>query len=306
MSKRTRARAKFRGAAKLSGHSSETIENRMRIAGVILNTLWDNGMPVHEPRDIELKHVRLYIQIRLALGIVPRALQNEISALRALLKVSGCKRFATSPEMRSKALGIPEGSRIGTNLAITDAECADLLARAEAIDPATACVIRLERTLGLRGKEGVMSPESLPLWKEQLQTGNLIHVTRGTKGGRERFVNAPNKKAALDAVRAGIAFCAGNEGRFYPRKSLEQALRRYGHVMGHRLKVKGHCLRYAFAKDRFWLYRQEGSSEDEALMLLSRDLGHGDKRGRWVRQVYLRNVLPPLKRGRRTLMEEVT
>jgi hypothetical protein len=299
MSKKCRQRASFRGSGKRSGHSHETKENRMRIGEGVSDFLWSIGRERASPAELELEDVRLYVQVRLALGISPRALHNEVSAMRAMIKVCGRRDFAASPELRSRALGIPRGSRIGTNSPISDAACEDLIERAEAIDPGTACLIRLERTIGLRGKEGNMSPPSLAPWMEQLLTGQPLHVTRGTKGGRERHVNVPCRSSAQHAIELAIAFCAQNDGVFYPHKTLKQALRRYEHVMGHRLKVKGHSLRYRFAEDRYRLYRADGLTEDEALVFLARDLGHGDKRGRWVRQVYLRNLLPPLK-GRRS------
>lgn len=275
----------------------------MRIGGVLSDFLWSIGRELTSPADLELEDVRLFVQWRLALGILPRAIQNEVSAIRAMLKVSGRRAFAESPEMRSRALGIPPGSRVGTNSPISDAAYEDLLERAEAMDPGTACLIRLERTIGLRGKEAIMSTESLAHWMEQLLTGQPLHVTRGTKGGRERYVSVPCRSSAQNALELATAFCAEHDGVFYPHKSLKQAIRRYEHVMGHRLDVKGHSLRYRFAEDRYRLYRADGLTEDEALVFLARDLGHGDKRGRWVRQVYLRNLLPPLKGRRRRSIE---
>jgi hypothetical protein len=49
-------------------------------------------------------------------------------------------------------------------------------------------------------------------------------------------------------------------------------------------------LRYAFAQEQYRNYRKAGFSNREALALLSKDLGHGDGRGRYVKSVYLRGM----------------
>ncbi|MGH8040453.1 MAG: hypothetical protein ACREPN_00220 [Rudaea sp.] len=57
-----------------------------------------------------------------------------------------------------------------------------------------------------------------------------------------------------------------------------------------RQELQTHALRYAFAHDQYRRYRAEGFSNREALAALSKDLGHGDGRGRWVKSVYLRGM----------------
>lgn len=47
-----------------------------------------------------------------------------------------------------------------------------------------------------------------------------------------------------------------------------------------------HSLRYAWAQDAIRHYLAQGFSEKESLALTATDLGHGDGRGRWVKQVY--------------------
>ncbi|MBB9446857.1 DNA-binding protein, partial [Escherichia coli] len=44
--------------------------------------------------------------------------------------------------------------------------------------------------------------------------------------------------------------------------------------------------RYAWAQDAIRHYLAQGFSEKESLALTATDLGHGDGRGRWVKQVY--------------------
>ena len=49
-----------------------------------------------------------------------------------------------------------------------------------------------------------------------------------------------------------------------------------------------HGLRRLFAHRQVVHYLQSGLSREEALARLSNDLGHGDGRGRWVENNYLR------------------
>ncbi|MEE4486010.1 DNA-binding protein, partial [Serratia ficaria] len=49
-----------------------------------------------------------------------------------------------------------------------------------------------------------------------------------------------------------------------------------------------HSVRYAFAREQFKSYVEQGHTQAEARALTSIDLGHGDGRGRYVAMVYLR------------------
>ena len=49
-----------------------------------------------------------------------------------------------------------------------------------------------------------------------------------------------------------------------------------------------HSLRYQFAREQFAKYLEALGDKKEALAALSMDLGHGDGRGRYCEQVYLR------------------
>jgi hypothetical protein len=59
-------------------------------------------------------------------------------------------------------------------------------------------------------------------------------------------------------------------------------------ALGLKDKETMHSLRYAFAQDQLVRYESHGFSKEEALALVSCDLGHGDGRGRYVEQVYIK------------------
>lgn len=57
-----------------------------------------------------------------------------------------------------------------------------------------------------------------------------------------------------------------------------------------RQELQTHALRYAFAHGQYRAYRAQGFSHRETLAALSKGLGHGDGRDRWVKMVYLRGM----------------
>lgn len=80
-------------------------------------------------------------------------------------------------------------------------------------------------------------------------------------------------------------------GRLIASTSLQGAARAYCRGLadaGLRGEHASHALRYAYARDLFGQYRTLGVEPREARSMLAVDLGHGDGRGRYVAQVYLR------------------
>jgi hypothetical protein len=290
MSQKTKCIAVMEGRAKRTGHGFEAREKNMRAARTFTKTMFALAMPFTGPEDIERAHLLAFVIKRTLDGIGARTQHNDLAAIRGILKVSGRVDFANSAELKSRALGVPKGNRKGTNRAITPAEYEDLLQRAKVVDEGVYCMFQLEFTLGLRGKEALMSWKSLPLWETQLMAGKAVFVHPGTKNHRPRYVHAVDALAALAAVLGAMSLCAKRDGKLIPG-TLKQALARYTYLIGPtRLAVKGHSLRYAYAKYRYLAYRSQKFSIREALALVSQDLGHGDRRGLWLRTVYLRGV----------------
>jgi len=68
-------------------------------------------------------------------------------------------------------------------------------------------------------------------------------------------------------------------------------MRTYGRrcqAIGLEAEYASHALRCMFAEDCFQMHLAECGDRREALAETSLDLGHGDGRGRYVEQVYLR------------------
>ena len=220
-----------------------------------------------------------------------RTIQNKLAHVRAALRAVGREKFADSAQVSNASLGAAGASRGGTH---TVASKEAIEERISKLQPGFKEAAQLQLTLGLRAQEAIQSNQSLRLWQQQLEQGRRVTVLHGTKGGRARDLSITAEKAqqaALEAVRAAIAAMDRQGGQLVPSSSLEGANRAYQRAMNG-VDFKGseasHSLRYLFARSQFERYLEAGFDRKEALSALSMDLGHGDGRGRYCEQVYLR------------------
>jgi hypothetical protein len=241
-----------------------------------------------DPATVTEKQLRNYVASRIEAGITPRTIQNEVSHLRRALRGAGRGEWADA--VTNTQLGVPSGTRIGTGRVVDAHVLAQALARAPAD---TRTWIQLERCLGLRREEMIESHRSLKQWEAALTRGqSFITVRHGTKGGRVRdtFIPPLYRERALTAVRAALEVMAGR--RYLVDAPTDRAAKQQVHgrfaALGLKGEDSGHALRRAFCQDNYEHYLGEGHSVKEALALCSRDLGHGEGRGRWIWNNYLR------------------
>ncbi|WP_060073368.1 integrase domain-containing protein [Burkholderia cepacia] len=243
-----------------------------------------------DPAIVTEKQLRNYVLSRIDAGISARTIQNEMSHLRRALRGAGRGEWADV--LTNADLGVPSGTRIGTGKVVD----ASVLARAlERAAPDTRAWIQLERCLGLRREEMIESHKSLKQWEAALARGqSFITIRHGTKGGRVRDTHIPEpyRQRALDAVRAALAIVA--DRRYLvdapTNHAAKQQVQGRFAALGLERENSGHSLRRAFCRDNFEHYLSERCSRKEALALCSRDLGHGEGRGRWVWNNYLRST----------------
>jgi hypothetical protein len=241
-----------------------------------------------DPATVTERQLRNYVATRIEAGITPRTIQNEVSHLRRALRGAGRGEWADA--VTNAQLGVPAGTRIGNGRVVDAGVLEHALERAPAD---TRAWIQLERCLGLRREEMIESHRSLKQWEAALARGqSFITVRHGTKGGRTRdtHIPPPYRERALTAVRAALEV---REGRRYlvnaptDRAAKQQVQGRFA-ALGLKGADSGHALRRAFCRDNYEHYLGEGHSVKEALALCSRDLGHGEGRGRWIWNNYLR------------------
>jgi hypothetical protein len=177
-------------------------------------------------------------------------------------------------------------------VAISDAQYQQIYALALQKNPGLAAAIGLARTLGLRSEEAVQSIHSLQTWHTALQQGDhKLKIVFGTKGGRERFTTVIDRQQTQQAVLFALSVAAQQNGKLIDKPNLKQAMtywRNHTRAIGLRGQISPHSLRYAFAQQDIIHYQQQGYSRKETLALTSMDLGHGDNRGAYVKQVYSR------------------
>jgi hypothetical protein len=241
-----------------------------------------------DPATVTEKQLRNYVGARIEAGITPRTIQNEVSHLRRALR--GADRGDWADAVTNLQLGVPAGTRIGIGRVVDAHVLAHALEHASAD---TRAWIQLERCLGLRREEMIESHKSLKQWEVALTRGqSFITIRHGTKGGRVRdtVIPMPYRTRALNAVRAALEVVATRPYLVEAptvRAAQKQVHERFA-ALGLMGKDSGHALRRAFCRDNYEYYLSEGHSVKEALVLCSRDLGHGEGRGRWVWNNYLR------------------
>lgn len=278
--------------ARQAGGSFKTVSDRMKIADRFAERLLKLNVQIRDIKNIKAGHIELYMKSRLSEEISRRTLQNEMSAIRALLRVAG-KTFLANPaheKLSNRALGISETSRDGTKVAIPETYFRQVLTSVQQKDEGVACALRLSRLLGLRTEETVQSAKSLRTWQKALLSGDeKIRVVFGTKGGRARDTTVLDREATLFAINAALKHIKENNGRLIDKPSLHTAIERYRNVVreaGLSGKYAPHSLRYAYSVDVINLHMNKGFSKEEAQALASMDLGHGDGRGHYVARVY--------------------
>ncbi|MFP1898657.1 integrase domain-containing protein [Lonsdalea quercina] len=277
--------------ARHAGGSHETVHDRMALAQRFCGRLVvAQNVQIRRVEQLKARHIESYVRERLEQGITKRSLQNEMAAIRCLLKQAGRDRLAASERLSNKSLGLSGASRNGTRQAITAEHYQQVLETARAKDAGMAAALELSRLMGLRSQETVQCAQSLRTWKQALERGAIrLTVVFGTKGGRPRETAILDAGAVRKALENALAVAEQRNGRLIDKPDLKSAMK-YWHGQASRIGLTGsyspHSLRYAWAQDAIRHYLAQGFSEKEALALVAMDLGHGDGRGRYVAQVY--------------------
>jgi len=273
-----------------SGGSFKTRSDRKKVVQRIARHLHQMNIQIRSVAHLKARHIKSYVDARLAQGIGKRSLQNEIAAVRAVLRKAGRHQLADSQIMSNKTLGIHGASRAGTRMPLPHIVYQHVFHAALQKDKGLAAAIQLARTFGLRSEEAVQSIHSLNTWHKELSQGKThITVVFGTKGGRPRQTCILDRTQALHAVSFALSVAQQRNGKLIDKPSLKQAMT-YWRNQTTRLGLTGayspHSLRYAWAQDAIRYYAQQGYAPKEAIAMTSMDLGHGDGRGRYVKYVY--------------------
>ncbi len=303
MSRKTELKAHLeRIGGELSG-AHLTHQARMSTFSVFAGIMRELGFGIRSAKQIGERHLKAFIEHRTAAGIKARTQAKQMSHLCAVLKHIGKQGFVASPACGNKALGVAQGSRVGTKSAMTHDVLTALqvvmmlLGRAGAGE-----TMAFQLALGLRLAEAVRAgqAETLRRWKRELEERGYIPVIDGTKGGHWRHVRPADVDRALLAIREAIAVLESTGQTYLVARAdgsttanLRQAEKIYSDLCS-RAGVQSHSVRYAFAQERIRAYRgKQGYSRREARAATSLDLGHGVDRGRYIASVYACKDLDP-------------
>ncbi|WP_145559832.1 integrase domain-containing protein [Yersinia mollaretii] len=278
--------------ARQAGGSFKTVSDRMKIADRLAERVLKMNIQIRDANHLKTNHIAMYINSRLAENISKRTLQNEMAAIRAVLRLAG-KTFMADPaheKLSNNALGISGASREGTKVAIPTDIYESTLDKVREIDRGAAAVMELSRHLGLRTEEAIQSVKSLKTWQKAiLNQQGKIRVVFGTKGGRPRDTTIINRYALMRVVNNAITTASDNNGKLVDKAGIHLAIERYRNIVrgaGLVGKYAPHSLRYAYSKDAAEHHINNGFSQKEAEALVSMDLGHGDGRGHYVARIY--------------------
>jgi len=242
---------------------------------------------------LKASQIKTYVDYLKKEGLTDRSIQNQLAHIRQALRSVNRDHFASSEPMSNKAMGVSGASRGGTHQALSDLQYRAVLAATKADKPGAAACMELQREIGLRAREAIQSGESLKSWEKALLANIPCQVLHGTKGGRGRWTGPVDLSRALAAVRNAIAVADAQGGYLIVSKNLKSAARAYGRScekVGMKGEHASHALRCMFAQERYAMHLQRLGSRSEALAATSLDLGHGDGRGTYVAQVYLKNA----------------
>ena len=284
---------KVREATRRAGGATLTKANRSaglnKFFAVLQKVL---NLQVNSFETLKTSQVRAYVDHLKKEGLKDRSIQNQLAHIRQALRAVNRDHFASSEPMSNKAMGVAGASRDGTHQALTEVQYRAVLAATKADKPGAAVCMELQRELGLRAREAIQSCESLRSWEKALLASTPCQVIHGTKGGRGRWTGPVDLSRALAAVRNAIGVAKAQGGYLVVSKNLQSAARAYGRScekVGMKGEHASHALRCMFAQDRYAMHLERLGSRSEALAATSLDLGHGDGRGTYVAQVYLKN-----------------
>lgn len=111
--------SEMKALAKKAGGSFKTVNDRIHITKRFSEHLRALNIQIQRVEQIKVRHIECYIEERLEQDIGLRTLQNEMAALRSVLRQAGRRQVVEHPRLTNKALGVSGASRNGTRRAIT-------------------------------------------------------------------------------------------------------------------------------------------------------------------------------------------
>lgn len=214
--------SEMKALAKKAGGSFKTVDARIHITRRFSQHLRALNIQIQRVEQIKVRHIECYIRERLEQEIGLRTLQNEMAALRAVLRQAGRRQVVEHPRLTNKALGL-------------------------------AAALEIARLMGLRSQEAVQSSQSLKTWLKTIERGEIrLKVVFGTKGGRPRYTTILDAGAVRKVLEMALLVADRRDGRLIDKPDLKTAMNHW-HRQAAKVGLTGefspHSLRYAWAQD---------------------------------------------------------
>lgn len=297
------------------GGAKATKAARTRHAREFIDFCLEQGTPVPDLRAASkesLVNFVGYLGKKNSLATI----QNKVASIRALMAARGGDLRQLGIESNA-SLGVGQRSRKGTREPITDEKFEEALETSlKQGNIGLFHALRLERYLGLRGLEAIMSTDALTKFAieaSHMVDGSLseMDIYKGAKGGRPRRTSVifEHARLTLEVIAAALAYANQNRGYLISNgipglKAARGLYHRMARKVGLVGKMTPHSLRYRYTVDKLRELHRLGVPSREAESLVAIWLGHGSGRGRWIRLVYGQSIAEKSPRTSRRKAQE--
>lgn len=301
MSRKVQAKHSIVVANSKVGGAFVTKVQRKRICKSFVDWCFDRQYLINTMADTTVDMVREYISSLKNDGISTATLHNRLASIRVSMAALGADPDAMG--ITASSIGLSARCRSGKKEPIPD----DLLdiAIAKAKDSGElgfVLCLRLQRLLGLRGLESVMSIPDLQEYALEASevTHKDIRITKGTKGGRPRLTEVIQARAqeTLFLIKEALQHMQSNGFLVKGKKPGLKSARSHYHATAKKVGLIGkhtpHALRYSYAVEKLIELRDQGYNRKEAASFVAKYLGHGASRDRFVSMVYGKSIIHTL------------
>jgi integrase len=261
---------------------------RQDLVGAV-NDLHDSGYRLEDVRNLRPRHVAALVRLWESRGWAPAYLQRRVSSLRTLAAwigkpglVGDVRTLLADPACYARTYTASEDRSWEGRGVDVEAK----LRQVQEKDPAVHIQLLLAHAFGLRTQEAVL------LQPHDADRGDVLAVSRGTKGGRKRQVpiESSYQREVLAQAKALASLATGStipDGP--PAYTLKRWLNRYYYVLrgcGITRKdgIVAHGLRHGYANRRYEALAgvpspvrggtPETPPEPDARERLAEELGH--------------------------------
>lgn len=285
---------------------------RTRHGRSFLNFCHYNGQSLTDIKHVTFSLLKDWVASLKDANLRTGTINNHVASVRALCEQRGAN-LTSLGLTDTTGLGVEVRNRKGTKLPVTDEIFAAAIVQAVAANEiGFVHALKLERFLGLRGTEAMMSTTALKTYAKQAHVIvqrqlSPVHIKDGTKGGRPRDVAVIEQYAneTFQTITEALAFALQNNGFLILGKAgtgLKGARSKY-HRLAAKFGLTGvyspHSLRYRYCIDKLLELNAAGLPRNEALAFASECLGHGAARTRFVSSVYGQSVTHLLQKTTR-------